>query len=136
MLRYFPISTTSGNGTSEWLARKFFDEEMSDIFNTTLRSLAKDRKLTTNTYTETTEDGVTVYVDLPGFDEKDINVTMDKDVLVVDAKRDKPTKMEVHNKQILIDVDVDRARGEYKNGLLTIFFPFREETKPRKILLK
>jgi HSP20 family protein len=85
--------------------------------------------------------------DLPGFEEKDIDVRVLDDVLVLSGKRE-PSTEEQQGKLTLVErrygsfcrkfaldfaVDESTIEASYKNGVLTVALPRKEATKPRQI---
>jgi HSP20 family protein len=87
-----------------------------------------------------------VALDLPGVDRKDVDVTVERNVVMVKARRD-PLRHE--NDEVLID---ERPRGEFSRqfflgdmlaagdltaefdrGVLVLTIPIAESSKPRKI---
>jgi len=91
-------------------------------------------------------DSYVVDVDLPGFDPGSIDVTAEKDVLVVRAERswqpadgDEVVVAErtygQFVRQLFLGNGLDTAaiNASYDNGVLTITIPVAEQAKPRKI---
>ncbi len=85
--------------------------------------------------------------DLPGFQEKDIDVRVVDDVLVLSGKREESRNAKSGSvtyaerrygtfcRQFSLGSTVDEAKIEatYKNGVLTVALPKKEEAKPRQI---
>ena len=87
-----------------------------------------------------------VLLDLPGTDPGSIELTVEKDVLAVRAKR---TWTQAEDDQILIaergqgdfsrqlflgeSLDRDKITASYENGVLIITIPAIEQAKPRKV---
>jgi HSP20 family molecular chaperone IbpA len=83
------------------------------------------------------DDDKNVYtVELPGFKESDIRITMENNVISIEAKRETPYKSAVDVKFPVKDIDVDHVTGNLENGILTLICPKKEESKPRRISLK
>lgn len=96
------------------------------------------------------EDAVTVKFDLPGMEGKDIQVTVDNNVLTVSGERryEKETEAEnCHRMECAYgtfsrsftlprSVDPTNIKANYKNGVLRLTMPKKEESKPRKIDIK
>lgn len=93
-----------------------------------------------------TADGLTLRFDLPGIDPASIEVTVDRGVLTVSAKRDeelaegeKPYVRErvtgMFTRQIRLGDAIDAAKVEagYEHGVLTVQVPLAEAAKPRKV---
>ena len=81
---------------------------------------------------------VTLLADLPGVGEKDIDLTLDKDVLSIHATASHTGGREVkyeYTRSFTMTDRVDRAgiKAAVKDGVLTLTFPITEEAKARKI---
>ena len=94
------------------------------------------------------EDDQNVYVevDAPGMTDKDIEVSVHGDSLIIQGER-KCERKEGHydtrtygrfEQRVLLPsaVEADKVQAKLTNGVLAITFPKREEAKPRKIPLK
>src|SRR5437016_14154703 len=100
-----------------------------------------------NTYED--EEGYWVQVALPGLERKDINIVFDDGVLTVKGEQKEEA---VPNRTYFTreigrgsfsrafrlpnTVDPGKVSASYKEGLLTIQIPKREETKPRQITIE
>ncbi|HTL62611.1 MAG TPA: Hsp20/alpha crystallin family protein [Nitrospira sp.] len=86
---------------------------------------------------------------LPGWEPKDVALEVNNQMLSVKgAKTDTANGSRNHLLREIADgrfvrmfklpptVDHDKASANYKNGLLTIAFPKREEAKPRRIVIE
>ena len=96
---------------------------------------------------EEKEDHFLVSADLPGVSEKDIEVKLQDGVLLLSGKREasKEEKTEAGTYRersygsfcrsfTLGDgVDAEKIEAAYKNGVLTVKLPKKEEIKPRQI---
>lgn len=84
--------------------------------------------------------------DLPGIDTESIDVTVDRGVLAVSAKRldeyadgEKPYLRErimgAFTRQIRLSdaVDADKISAAYENGVLRVTVPLTERAQPRKV---
>jgi len=96
------------------------------------------------------QDSFTVKLDLPGHDPKDIQITVENDVLTVRSER-KAEKSEdgrtyhlserctgVYARSFELPSSVDGAKTEarYENGVLAVTLPKREEAKPKSVTVK
>jgi len=75
------------------------------------------------------DDTFNIDIDLPGVDPADIDITVDRKVLTVRARR-KPAEGEehgtVHRQVALSDrLDTDRLDARYDDGVLTLRIPIR-----------
>ena len=96
------------------------------------------------------ESGLTLLLDMPGVDGKDIQVTVERDVLTVKAERkDTPPAEGVTVRRqergrgafartfsLPDTVDASKVEARYEQGVLTLTLPRREESKPRVIEVK
>ena len=91
-------------------------------------------------------DWFNVYFDLPGVDPDSIDLTVERNVLQVQAQRQRPTKdgvetviaerpMGVFSRQLFLGdtLDTDKLEASYDNGVLTLRIPVSDTAKPRKI---
>lgn len=99
-----------------------------------------------------TKDAYQLYLDMPGFDIKDINLQLKGQELTISAERESTKKEEGDNilrlerasgavtrtLSLPEDTDLDGIKAEAKNGVLTITVPKRPETVvlERKIEIK
>jgi HSP20 family protein len=96
---------------------------------------------------EEEEDRYVIRADLPGLEEKDIDVRVVDGVLVLSGKREvsreeKPGNLSYAERRygsfcrqftLGSSVDQNGIEATYKNGVLTVGLPKRQETKPRQI---
>jgi HSP20 family protein len=95
-------------------------------------------------------EALTLTAELPGIDPKDVDLHIENSVLNIKGERkmereDKGDKKEgylrieraygtfVRSFTLPTTVDAEKAKAEFKNGLLRITIPRREESKPRSI---
>jgi len=139
IIRYNPIREMMG--LSDRLNRMF--EEMSG-FNA-------DNQIT-GSWTPAvdvyeSENAIEIKADLPGMTEKDIDVSVENNTLTIKGERqfENEEKRENYHRverqygsfyrsfQLPNTVDVTKIHANFKNGILELALPKREETKPRKI---
>jgi HSP20 family protein len=96
---------------------------------------------------ETPEHEVVLKAELPDMKREDINVTFENNVLTLtgerkfhdEARKDSYQRMERHygsfSRSFTLPATIDAARisASYKDGVLTIRLPQREEAKPKQI---
>ena len=96
---------------------------------------------------ETDEHEVVIEVDLPDVKREDINVTFEHGVLTLKGERkfDEETRREQFQRReryygafsrsftLPNSVDASRISAAYKDGVLTVRLPQREEAKPKQI---
>ena len=93
------------------------------------------------------ERGIVIKAELPGIDPKEVAVTIDNNVLTLKGDRhfEKETKEENYHRiereygtftrsfALPTAVNGDKVTAEYKDGILKIVLPKREETKSKPI---
>ena len=96
---------------------------------------------------ETEGHDLVVRAELPGLNREDIEVSVENSTLVLKGEKKLDTSVkEEHYRRIERSygsfhrsftlpntVDASRIAAEFKNGVLTVKLPFREEAKPRTI---
>ena len=94
---------------------------------------------------EESETGFTLRADLPGIDEKDIDITVHEGVLTLSGKREDAREAETANLRerrfgsfsrrfrLGDQVSAEGIEASFKNGVLAIAMPKKEEVKPRQI---
>jgi HSP20 family protein len=95
-------------------------------------------------------EGIYLSADLPGIDPKAVEVKVENHTLSISGERklersenkDKYHRIEswsgAFNRSFTLPntFDVEKVKAEHKNGLLRVFLPRREETKPRQVKVK
>ena len=112
----------------------------SDVFNTWAPAL--------DLYED--NDQLIVRAELPGMKKEDIDISLNENVLTVSGERKNEKKYE-HGKTsreerffgrftrslaLPMQVDGNRVKAGYKDGLLTVTLPKAEEAKPRQIQIQ
>ena len=94
-----------------------------------------------------TEHEIQVQAELPGVDKKDITLSLEKNVLTLKGERkfEKETKQENYHRierayggfsrsfSIPASVDEEKIRAEYKDGILKIALPKKDQVKAKQI---
>ncbi len=94
-----------------------------------------------------TNDAILVYAEIPGVNKDDIKVKIHNDVLTISGERKEPELPEKANclirerefakfmrsVRLPYPVDVNKVSAEYKDGILKITLPKREEFKQKEI---
>ena len=93
-----------------------------------------------------TSEGLTVVADVPGLDEKNLEIHVDQGVLTIEGKAVFGTgellwreyAMDGYWRQFQLpdSFDAGKAKAEVKNGVLTLYLPKAEAAKPRKIAIE
>jgi HSP20 family protein len=95
-------------------------------------------------------EGITLTAELPGLDPKAVEVKLENQTLTLSGerkleredKRDQYHRVEswsgafARSFTLPNTVDLDKIKAEHKNGLLKVFLPRKEETKPRQVKIK
>ena len=125
-------------------------DQVNRIFNETVRSQADESALTTcapavDIYETPNE--LVVKADLPDVDETDIDVRVENNLLTLREER-KFGKSVSEDSYLRVErtygafsrsfslpntVSPEAIRADYKNGVLTVNLPKREESKPRQV---
>lgn len=93
------------------------------------------------------DDTFTVYMDLPGVEEKDVDVSIASNVLTIKGTKQLPElgeDVKIYRQEewegsfqrtlsLPHGVDTQKVQARMKNGVLTVTLPKREETKPKQI---
>lgn len=133
-------------------ARDFFDRFFEDPFGTRLPSLFGQEGVTAQVWAPRvdiaeTEDAYRFEVEVPGLKREDVNATIEKNVLTFTGERkfEKEDKKENYHRieraygkftrsfTLPNNVDAEKAKAEFKDGVLTVTVPKSEAQKPRKI---
>ena len=105
--------------------------EWDDIFSNVNNHYASDYK------TSSDDDGVTLTMNVPGYNKKLIDVLVSGDRLVIEGKAHTgSTKGFKHIFTIDEGLDSDSIEATVIDGVLTISVPYAEEVKPRKVKVK
>lgn len=92
------------------------------------------------------KDSYTIIADLPGMTKEDISIKIENGILTITGERKREENKETkivwserffgkfrRDYKLGDKVDTEKIGAEFKNGLLTVYLPFREETKPKNI---
>ena len=99
---------------------------------------------------EEDEDSYKVKLDLPGHNPKDIQVTVENDVLSISSERTQEKREDnrtYHRSEVCYGsyarsfslptaVDGAKTSAQYEGGVLSLSLPKREESKPRSVKVK
>lgn len=92
----------------------------------------------------------TIRMDLPGMEQKDIQVGVENNILTISGERGfvRNEKEETHHRvecaygrfsrsfSLPSEVDLEKIEAKYRNGVLELRLPRREETKPKQISIQ
>jgi len=95
------------------------------------------------------ENEVILWVDLPGIDQKDVEITINGNQLTVkgEKKTEKSNQRKYlrrerllgpfsRNFELNIPVETEKVTASYKNGVLEVRLPKPVESKPRKVTIE
>jgi len=127
-------------------------ERMNRLFEDAGRGWRADEPAATTTWSPAvdiyeTENEIQVQAELPGVDRKDIALNLEKNVLTLKGERrfENETKQENYHRieraygafsrsfSIPAIVDEEKIRADYKDGILKISLPKKEQVKPKQI---
>ena len=95
------------------------------------------RATTSNHKIEHDEDGATLTMNVPGYNKKLIDVSVDGDSLVIEGKSNSGNPDGFTRKFTLGDTyDTDGIEASVVDGVLTLLLPYLEEVKPKKVKVK
>lgn len=130
--------------------RLFADEFFENLLSNNL-NYDQIKNLDVDLY-EDQENVVAKFSGIVGFDEKNIEISIEDSVLTVtggaqaeeveEDKKRKYYRKEIRNESfsrsitLPVKVKADRTEAELKKGVLTITMPKAEEIKPQKIMIK
>lgn len=117
------------------------------FFGRSVRVSAGDRVWAPAVDVYETKDELVVTAELPGVNEKEIQVTMTGDLLTIKGERGQEREMkDEHCRrlerfygnferkiQVPIPVQSDEIKAKYRNGVLEVHLPKAEEVKPKEI---
>ena len=112
-----------------------FDEMIDDVFriypNSYNHNDSSEHKI------ETDDDGVTLTINVPGYNDKLIDVSVSGDKLTIEGKSHTgSTEGFNHTCTINDNLDADEIDATAIDGVLTVSIPYAEAVKPRKIEVK
>ena len=112
---------------------------IDDVFDHLFKTEPYIRQFTTtgSHNIEHDEDGATLSMNVPGYNKKLIDVSVDGDLLVVEGKSNSGDADGFVRKFNLGDTyDVEGIGASVVDGVLTLSLPYLEEIKPKKVKVK
>ena len=109
---------------------------IDDVFDRIFKSEPYIRQFTTTgTHNiEHDEDGATLTMNVPGYNKKLIDVSVDGDSLVIEGKSNSGNPDGFTRKFNLGDTfDIEEIGASVVDGVLTISLPYLEEIKPKQV---
>lgn len=125
---------------------EMMEKEINKMFNDLFRSFDRSYEYPLMDIIDSKDDLV-VYVEIPGVNKDDIKVKIHNDVLTISGERKEPDLPEKANCLIRerefgkfmrsirlpYPIEVSKVNAEYKDGILKIILPKKEEVKPKEI---
>lgn len=127
-------------------------EKMNRLFEEAFTSRGEQKDLAAGTWTPSvdiyeTETALILSAEIPGIEEKDIEIKIEDNTLVIKGERrfEKETKKENYHRiersygsfyrsfTLPNYVDQDKIHAEHENGVLKITMPNKPELKPKKV---
>ena len=112
---------------------------IDDVFDRIFKAEPYIRQFTTtgSHNIEHDEDGATLTMNVPGYNKKLIDVSVDGDSLVIEGKSNSGNPDGFTRKFNLGDTfDIEEIGASVVDGVLTISLPYLEEIKPKQVKVK
>ena len=112
------------------------NKNIDDLFDHFFKTEPFIRKFTTegSHNIEHDDDGVTLTMNVPGYNKKLIDVSVDGDSLIIEGKSNSGNPDGFTRKFNLGDTyDVEEIEALVVDGVLTLSLPYLEEVKPKKV---
>ena len=107
---------------------------LNNFFDDTFAIRKMNQNLSPNYKIDTDDDGVTLNMNVPGYNKKLIEVSVDGDVLVIEGKANSGDAKGFSKRFDMNDTfDVESIKANVVDGVLTLTIPYLEEVKPKKI---
>ena len=123
-----------------------FNGQIDQLLDEAMRGLSREAAWTPASNVWEDEKGFHVQLALPGWETKDVSIQVEKQVMTVAGSHQAETESAgkvyqweipkgrfVRQYRLPNFVQQEQATATFKNGILTISFPKREEAKPRRI---
>jgi HSP20 family protein len=127
-------------------------EKMNRLFEDAVTARGEERDMISSTWTPSvdiyeTEDSIVLNAEVPGIDEKDIEIKIEDNTLTLKGERnfEKETKEENYHRiersygsffrsfSLPRNVDQDKINAEHDNGVIRITMPKKPESKPKTV---
>jgi len=88
------------------------------------------------------EQELVVRAEVPGFEENELDVQINQDVLTIKAEKQQKDEQHTEYRNFFRaitlppGIDAERARAMYRNGVLELHIPRAEASKPRRIAVQ
>ena len=110
---------------------------LNNFFDDTFAIRKINENLSSNHKIEHDDDGVTLTMDVPGYNKKLIDISVDGDSLIIEGKSNSGNPDGFHRKFTMNDsFDIEGIKASVVDGVLTLSLPYLEEVKPKKVKVK
>ena len=149
--QWIPWGKRSIRQGSEWDEDPFdlLHREINDLFDTYFRGstrFGRSQAATTGIELSETDDEIRVKAELPGMDEKDIQLTLEEGMLCIRCERREETEKKKRNYHVSemsygnygrsiplpAQVDIAKAAAKFKRGVLTLTLPKTKDAKAER----
>ena len=127
--------------------RRLFDEPFAGSVERACCSSAEENEWKPLLDVVDNKDGILLKVEIPGVKQEDISISVEDNTLTVKGERKQESQMNeegcsrfersygAFQRSVLLPptVDADRVKATYKDGVLEIQLPKKEEAKPKTI---
>ena len=111
--------------------------ELNNFFDDSFAIRTINQNLSSNHKIENDDNGTTLTMDVPGYNKKLIDVSVDGDTLVIEGKPNSGNTDGFIRKFTMNDsFEVDGIEASVVDGVLTLSLPYLEEVKPKKVKVK
>jgi HSP20 family protein len=132
-----------------WKSLELLHNELDRFFEQPLGKTIFEKGLFSAPSLDISEDKDSIYVeaDVPGVEQKDINISLRKNFLCIQAKKEETKDRKEKNyhrlervsrnfyREVFLPktVDADKVKAVYKKGVLNLTLPKKEEEKEKEI---
>ena len=110
---------------------------LNNFFDDTFAIRKINENLSSNHKIEHDDNGVTLTMDVPGYNKKLIEISVDGDSLIIEGKSNSGNPDGFNRKFTMNDsFDVQEIEASVVDGVLTLLLPYLEEVKPKKVKVK
>ena len=111
--------------------------ELNNFFDDSFAIRKMNQNLSSNHKIEHDDNGTTLTINIPGYNKKLIDVSVDDDLLVIEGKPNSGNTDGFTRKFTMSDsYDIDGIEASVVDGVLTLSLPYLEEVKPKKVKVK
>ena len=121
--------------TNNRMVNDFFDD-LNIIFDDS-ESIRRMNRNKSNHKIESDDNGITLTIDVPGYNKKLIEISVDGDSLIIEGKSNSGNPDGFNHKFTMNDsFDVQEIEASVVDGVLTLLLPYLEKVKPKKVKVK